>query len=148
MDLRIDADEVIRLASRFERGPAIVREELTQEMRRATITTANNVKRLTPVDTGRLRNSMTNRVESGGSGVTGEVGTNVRYARWVEEGRGPVVARGRALRFEVGGRVLFRKHVGPARGRFMFKRGLEASRSAILAGFRLAAERIARRVVT
>lgn len=37
------------------------------------------------------------------------------YLRWVLRGRGPVVARGRALRFVIGGRVIYRKRVGPAR---------------------------------
>lgn len=32
---------------------------------------------------------------------------------YVIKGRGPIVARGRALRFMIGGRVFFRKRVGP-----------------------------------
>lgn len=33
--------------------------------------------------------------------------------QYVIKGRGPIVARGRALRFTIGGRVFFRKRVGP-----------------------------------
>jgi len=47
-----------------------------------------------------------------------ELQARAPHARWVEDGRGPVVAkRAKMLRFEVGGRVLFRKRVGPARAR-------------------------------
>ena len=39
------------------------------------------------------------------------------YSRFVEHGRGPIAAKGKALRFEVGGKVLYRKSVGPAKAR-------------------------------
>ena len=41
-------------------------------------------KRLCPVDTGRLRNSITHALDSGGRAVY--VGTNVEYAPYVELG--------------------------------------------------------------
>lgn len=47
-----------------------------------------------------------------------ELQARAPHARWVEQGRGPVRARpGGFLRFVVGGRVLFRREVGPARPR-------------------------------
>src|SRR5690349_9662660 len=36
------------------------------------------------------------------------------HLRYVILGRGPIVAKGRALRFVIDGRVFFRKRVGPA----------------------------------
>lgn len=37
------------------------------------------------------------------------------YLKWVLNGRGPIVAKGRALRFVINGKVFFRKRVGPAK---------------------------------
>lgn len=39
-----------------------------------------------PVDTGRLRSSITWRIETDGQGIVGIVGTNVEYAIYVHEG--------------------------------------------------------------
>lgn len=68
-----------------------------------------------------LRSTTAEPASAGGGGVTGKYGTKARsrtgfnYPLAVENGRGPVVARGRALRFQPkGGPVLFRKRVGPA----------------------------------
>lgn len=52
-------------------------------------TAETNAKKLTPVDTGRLRNSITNAVATDEKAVY--IGTNVEYAPYVELG-----ARGRA----------------------------------------------------
>lgn len=47
-----------------------------------------------------------------------ELSARAPHAGFVEHGRGPVEAPpGKVLRFEVNGRVLFRKRVGPARAR-------------------------------
>lgn len=55
-----------------------------------------------------------------------------RYARWVNDGRGPVVAiRARALRFVIDGQVFFRKRVGPAAAQHFAERGLDAARPKI-----------------
>lgn len=43
-------------------------------------------KKLCPVDTGRLRNSITHTVEFDGLDVYAVIGTNVEYAPYVEEG--------------------------------------------------------------
>lgn len=47
----------------------------------------STAKRLCPVDTGRLRSSIrTTTPYRSGSGLTVTIGTNVNYARYVEEG--------------------------------------------------------------
>lgn len=46
-----------------------------------------------PVDTGRLRSSITNRVGVEGGGLVGIVGTNVEYAPYVEFGTRYMAAR-------------------------------------------------------
>lgn len=51
-----------------------------------TIQVERAAKRLCPVDTGRLRSSITHSVERDGRGLVGFVGTNVEYAIYVEFG--------------------------------------------------------------
>ena len=43
-----------------------------------------DAKRLAPVDTGRLRASINTDIEQ--DGLVAEIGTNVEYAEWVEDG--------------------------------------------------------------
>jgi phage gpG-like protein len=70
------------------------------------------------VRSGTLRRSITARVTETGGTIRGTVGTNLAYAR-IHEFGGPInhpgsVAReGGMLRFEIGGRVLFRKRTLP-----------------------------------
>ena len=85
---------------------------------------ANQARVDTPVDTGRLRQSIGEgpQVFVGSRTVTGSVHANTHYAAAVHEGRRARVIRPRnakALRFVVGGRVVFAKvvHQGPMRGR-------------------------------
>lgn len=56
-----------------------------QGMRQATLLVDRDAKRRAPVDTGRLRASITPEVRSGGT-IQGVVGTNVKYAVFQEFG--------------------------------------------------------------
>jgi hypothetical protein len=74
-----------------------------------------------------------------GSIVTRKVGSSVEiaatapHATFVEHGRGAIVAKGKALRFEVNGTVVFAKRVGPARARpFMAPAGVAMTREATM----------------
>lgn len=64
-----------------------------------------------PVDTGNLRNGHYERVEITRGAVTGVVGNDVPYARYVHDGTRPhlITPRrpGGVLRFKVGGEVVF-----------------------------------------
>lgn len=90
--------------------------KLVTDMTRATFNRANI---LTPVKTGRLRSANNWRVRTTGLIWRGEVFNNLDYAAAVHNGAEPrrIYARprpwkgGGALRFKVGGRVLFRKYV-------------------------------------
>jgi len=53
---------------------------------RAAIQVERNAKRLCPVDTGRLRSSISHDLGRDGRGLVGSVGTNVEYAPHVEFG--------------------------------------------------------------
>lgn len=53
---------------------------------RATVRIEGNAKRLCPVDTGRLRASISHALDRDGRGLVGVVGTDVDYAPFVELG--------------------------------------------------------------
>jgi hypothetical protein len=76
---------------------------------------------LCPVRTGRLRSSIQITEPAhpvGAYDVAGEVGTNVEYAWWVHEGRGPVrPITARVLHWvSPSGEDVFRPYAGPAKG--------------------------------
>lgn len=64
-------------------------DEFLQGMRDVTLMLQRSAKINTPVDTGRLRASITPEVEMAGDTVEGIVGTNVKYAPYVEFGTAP-----------------------------------------------------------
>lgn len=110
-------------SARMARSRTIVGEELSRAVDRCTFLGERESKGEVGVVTGHLRRSITaSRATFAGGVARGSWGTNVPYARHVEFGRGPVVASpGKVLRFTIGGRVLYRKRVGPARPRpFLF----------------------------
>lgn len=63
----------------------------------------------------RLRDSYDLTFAEGGATVGYRITNDTPYLRYVLKGRGPVVAKKRALRFVIGGKVFYRKRVGPAR---------------------------------
>lgn len=99
-----------------------------QYMYRKAIQTQNAAKAFCPVKTGRLRSSITVNLRShGASGVEFEVGTNVEYAIYVHDGRGPVrPVHARVLRWESDGEIIFRPYAGPAAAQPFLKRALES----------------------
>lgn len=121
-DVRVRVRGVEAFARRMAGSRAVVGEELARAVDRCTALGERESKGLVAVRTGHLRRSIAaSRATFAGGVARGSWGTNVPYARHVEFGRGPVVARGRALRFAVGGRTIYRKRVGPARARpFLF----------------------------
>lgn len=62
---------------------ALKNAAIQRAMIKIGLTAEGNAKRLCPVDTGRLRNSITNTVEDE---TTVAIGTNVTYAPYVELG--------------------------------------------------------------
>ncbi|PAV08103.1 HK97 gp10 family phage protein [Methanosphaera cuniculi] len=80
----------------------------SQKLQQAQLRANNSIM------TGNLLNSI--HQQKGGDSV--HIGTNVFYAKYVEEGRGPIVARGKALHFFTkSGNEVFAKRVGPARAK-------------------------------
>ena len=76
--MRVEVLGVDRLAKKLK--PADLKEALNE----SCLLVENTAKENCPVDSGQLRNSITSNV----SGETGEVGTNVEYAPYVEYGTG------------------------------------------------------------
>jgi hypothetical protein len=132
MDIDVDAGSLVRMAQRYRGAGPIVVDELDKAMTRSVLAVERSSKQLAPVKTGTLRRSLTHEVRAGAGGIVGVVGTNLPYARIVEEGRGPVVARNaRVLRFVVNGQVIYRRSVGPAKGKPYLKPALVANRAKI-----------------
>lgn len=67
-------------------------------MRRATLLVVTDAKKLVPVDTGRLRSSITPEIRAEGNNVIGVAGSNVLYAPYVETGTKPHFPPPAALR--------------------------------------------------
>lgn len=68
--------------------PAILAAPLKRFFDRAAIGVTNLAKQKAPVDTGRLRASLTHETDSATPPMWAKVGTNVMYARFVEFGTG------------------------------------------------------------
>jgi HK97 gp10 family phage protein len=89
MDFRIDVSDLLTLAANCDAASALVPDELERAMTSAVTEIRGEAMRLVPVDTGNLRRSLTHEVVAGGQTVTGRVGTNAPYGRYVEEGTRP-----------------------------------------------------------
>ncbi len=78
------------MAAKFKwYGDKLIREvglKAFQGMERACLLVENDAKRFSPVDTGRLRASLTHEIERSKNEVVGRVGTDVEYAVYVEYG--------------------------------------------------------------
>lgn len=148
-DIKIEAPALAEFARSYGNARTIIEEEMTNGVNRAAMAGEAQAKRVAPVKTGHLRRSITHTKASfAGGTATASYGTNVPYARWVEEGRGPVVAKGKALRFTIGGKVLFRKRVGPAKGKFYMRKSREWLEPQLNTEFRAVIVRILRRLGT
>ena len=64
-------------------------DEFLDNMRRATLLVQRDAKRFSPVDTGRLRASITPEIRQRGTTIQGVVGSNVIYAAAAELGSRP-----------------------------------------------------------
>ena len=81
----------IKLTSHRAQAEEELKSAVLQAMTQIAITANGHAAISCPVDTGRLRASISNEAESNSTGGSASVGTNVEYARYVEYG-----ARGRA----------------------------------------------------
>lgn len=117
MNVEFTIPKLPGFVARMTNAERIVRDEMRTGIDRLTLQGERAAKQRAAVRTGHLRRSITHEpARFAGGTVTGRFGTATPYARYVEFGRGPVVAAsGKVLRFEIGGQVFYRKRVGPAR---------------------------------
>lgn len=104
------------LTSQLEAFDAALDRRLFEAMEELGLRIEASARRKVPVDNGRLRGSLSNKVQrEGASTIALYVGTNVQYAEAVEYGRGPISASGDGvLHFTIDGEEIFVKSVGPA----------------------------------
>ena len=67
--------------------------EVARDLQRRALQVDRAAKRNCPVDTGRLRSSITNEVGQDGEGLVAVIGTNVEYAPYVELGTSKMAAQ-------------------------------------------------------
>lgn len=79
MSLQIKSDNREAFRSKLRAAIPVALEEIGQ-------VAEGYAKKKCPVDTGRLRNSITHAIEDGDSGGRAVIGTNVDYAAYVELG--------------------------------------------------------------
>ena len=79
----IDLRRIARLQTAMRQVPELIAEELATAVRDLVLLVEAEAKKLCPVDTGKLRASITPVIESWAAGY---VGTNTHYAPYVEYG--------------------------------------------------------------
>lgn len=67
--------------------------EVAKDLKRRSTQVTRAAKRACPVDTGRLRSSITDEVGADAGGLVARIGTNVNYAIFVELGTSRMSAR-------------------------------------------------------
>lgn len=83
-DIRVRVVGMERL-NRALRDPMVIRGPLAMFLQRAALVVEGHMKQKAPVDTGRLRASITHRVDQ----LQAVIGPTVTYAAWVEFGTRP-----------------------------------------------------------
>lgn len=134
IDLNLEAIGLPPLVSRLNGASGIIQRHLMSGVSDAGRYVERGAKDTAPVVTGEYRRGIGTQASAiGGGGAQAIVRASAPHSKWVEDGRGPVVARGKALRFEVGGRVVFAKRVRAARGQHIMRNALSRNRSRIIA---------------
>lgn len=67
--------------------------EIARDLQRRALQVDRAAKQGCPVDTGRLRSSITNEIGQDGEGLVAVIGTNVEYAPYVELGTSRMAAQ-------------------------------------------------------
>ena len=89
MEFKARVEGLDDLQRRFKQAPLMVERYMRRFMKRALPVLEGEVRKRTPVNTGRLRASITHDVQGLGAKMQGVVGSAVKYAPAVEEGTDP-----------------------------------------------------------
>lgn len=152
---QIDIHEITRLADSLGRESGrVVRNELTTAMDRSTTHVVASANARVNHKTHDYSRSFTRKTLVTESGVIGVVTNRAAsasgfvYAATLEWGRrGFSAIKARALRFEIGGVVFFRKSVGPAPAQHILEYGANDALPSIDGEFAAARDRIATRLM-
>lgn len=127
------------LMSKLQNSPRIVEDAERSMLERATLQAKTTAKENAPVDKSILRGSIDHDIKGSVGEMVGIVGTNVKYAKFQEEGTGiygkrhrmitPINAR--MLAFKAGGKMVFARAVRGTEGKFYLKKGLEDVKSSL-----------------
>ncbi len=87
MSVSVEIEGLDELLKKLE--PRQLNGPLRRFFQRSTITVQNQARQKAPVDTGRLRSSIATQVDHSTPPMWGKIGTNVKYAPFVEFGTRP-----------------------------------------------------------
>lgn len=153
MDIAFEFDDAHEFAAVLATAPTMIRDELVAATDRITITGEGFAKaNLTAngsVVTGTLRRSVTHEPATFAGGVaTGRYGTNIPYGPPVEFGRRGFSAPPRhALGpMRIGGKMIFRHSVGPAKARPFIRPSVERLRPLVPLEYGAALQRVVNRI--
>lgn len=140
-------------AAKLRGAEGIVRQELATGVNRTGLQGVARAQSLAAVKTGHMRRSITLKpAAAAGSAITARYGPNAwnkgfPYPVAVEHGRrGFSARRGRYLRFEINGRVIFARSVGPARAQPFMRPSAQHVRTVLPREMRAAVARIRARL--
>jgi len=92
--MTIDIDGITRLTAKLNALDAALPDAEEAKMRQALLRIERDAKQIVPVDTGNLKGSIESRVIRNSDGeVVGVVGSNVRYAPFIEFGTSKMSAQ-------------------------------------------------------
>jgi hypothetical protein len=144
----VDTRAITKWAAKAKgQAPRMLAEELKSGFHRAghrlRIAANKHINRWT----GELEGSATVTTTQSGTTTETVVAWTAPYAKWVDQGRGPIEARpGSVLRFETrSGEVVFTKRVGPAPAQRFAAKGLADARAGIRSDIQDAARQFVRR---
>jgi len=89
-----------------------INDAMVEAITHGAMAIIGDAKKNCPVDTGRLRNSITSEIKKNSGSIVGKVGTNVKYAPHVEYG--------------------FKKHLAPIGNEWLTKHGFPKSKKGFL----------------
>jgi hypothetical protein len=119
ISINVDLSGVDRLRARMDAAPLELANAIFAATVKATDATAESIRGVTPVRTGRLASSIVSTVTKTPDGARGRISTNLRYARFVERGT--------------------REH---GRAQLMFERGVKAEEPNIAEFYRSAIDSV------
>ena len=98
IELDLDTRFLKELTKKIKQYKKELKKEIQEALKNTVLEIEKEAKKKCPVDTGRLRNSITAEIQSP---IEGQVGTNVKYASAVEYGTKPHTIRPRKAKLLV-----------------------------------------------